>query len=416
MKPINLAFLAVVLLLLKLPAHAATNECGDNASLSDSGYLISASGGDDTETIQCALDSAASQGLGSVKLDIGEFSVTGLQTNGFVGNFEGTTRAGTILLIENESASCGDDLDDAASLIVFSGGTVSVRYMTIDVDKPCSRGTSYSALEFTQASCEDRTHFANVDRVDFIGADYSEDTYTSRAVKIYGREECLATGEGPLGTFKLNRSTITGFSEGVRTGMLGAGQVDINFNEISDVLDAINIFDANQNTTITGNTIRSIVNGVWVASRNEWSPSANRTVIHNNNFEALPGSSLYFAIDLSNYTTRVAHSAVVTNNTISMIDKENGTVGVYLQGIDGALISSNTLSGEAFVGMYVTGGDYDARAQDIAIIGNKFQQTNSGTDADDEGVDIFLDETTTEVIIGPQSANTYDIGLNNEVL
>lgn len=414
MKPINLAFLAVVLLLLKLPAHAATNECGDNASLSDSGYLISASGGDDTETIQCALDSATSQGLGSVKLETGEFTVSGLRTNGFVGTFEGTTRAGTILLIENESALCGDDLDDAASLIVFSGGTVAVRYMSIDVDRPCSRGVSYSVLEFTQASCEDRTHFANVDRVDFVGANSAEDI--SRAIKIYGRDDCLAAGTGPLGTFKLNRSTIDGFYEGLRTGMLGEGQVDINFNEITDVQDAIIIFDANQSTTITGNTIKSAANGIWVATANDWAPSQNRTVVHNNTFETIEGGTYYYGIDLSNYTTRAAHSAVVTNNTFNLSDREDGTFGIFLGAVDGALISSNTLNGTAFVGMYITGYDLGKNVSDIAILANKFNQTNSGTDENDEGVDIFLGEDSANIIVGPQSANTYDIGQNNEIL
>lgn len=66
MKTIKLALLTIVLALAHQPAFAATNECGANTELGDAGYLISASGGDDTETIQCALDSAASQGLGSV--------------------------------------------------------------------------------------------------------------------------------------------------------------------------------------------------------------------------------------------------------------------------------------------------------------------------------------------------------------
>lgn len=414
MKLINLALLTALVFLLNAPTYAATNECGDNASLSDAGYLISASGNDDTETIQCALDSAASQGLNSVKLDIGEFSITGLRTNDFVGIFEGTTRAGTVLMIENESALCGDDSNDAASLIVFSGGTVSVRYMSIDVDRPCSRGVSYSVLEFTQASCENRTHFANVDRVDFVGASSAEDF--SRAIKIYGRDDCLAAGTGPLGTFKLNRSTIDGFYEGLRTGMLGEGQVDINFNEITDVQDAIIIFDANQSTTITGNTIKSAANGIWVATDNDWAPSQNRTVVHNNTFETIEGGTYYYGIDLSNYTTRAAHSAVVTNNTFNLSDREDGTFGIFLGAVDGALISSNTLNGTAFVGMYITGYDLGKNISDIAILANKFNQTNSGTDENDEGVDIFLGEDSADIIVGPQSANTYDIGQNNEVL
>ena len=414
MKKSILSLFATVTFLFCLPTYAATNECGGDAELNDTGYLISASGGDDTETIQCALNSAASQGLGSVRLDIGEFRVTGLETNDFVGIFEGTTRAGSALIIQNETAECGDDFVPAASLIVFAGGTVTVRYMSIEVDSPCVSGVGYNVLEFTQASCEVRTHFANVDRVDFKGNASAGDV--SRAVKIYGKAECLASGEGPLGTFKLNRSTIDGFAEGVRTGMLGGGQVDINFNDITNVLDAITIFDANQNTTITGNDISSVQNGVWVATANDWAPGQNRTVVHNNRFETLPGSSYYYGVDLSNYTTRASHSGVITNNTFNMADKEDGTFGVFLGGVDGALVSGNTFNGTALVGMVVTGGSYEQPIQDVAIIGNSFSQTNSYEEEGAGEIDIFLDESSEKIIVGPQSATTSDNGLNNEIL
>ena len=38
-------------------AWGQENQCGENAALDGVGYVISPSGGDDTETIQCALDS-----------------------------------------------------------------------------------------------------------------------------------------------------------------------------------------------------------------------------------------------------------------------------------------------------------------------------------------------------------------------
>ena len=38
------------------------------------------------------------------------------------------------------------------------------------------------------------------------------------------------------------------------------------------------------------------------------------------------------------------------------------------------------------------------------------------TDENDEEVDIFLGEDSSDIIVGPQSANTYDIGQNNEIL
>jgi len=411
-----LRIIAIILALASASAGAtaATNECGGNAAIVGNGYVITASGGDDTDTIQCALDSAVLQGLGSVRLNDGSYRVTGLKTTGFVGNFEGTTRAGTEILIENFSSICGDDFDDAKAIISFAGGSITVRYMTLDVDTPCDRGSSYTVLEFTQESCEVRTHFAVVDRVDFRGSRSSD---ISRAIKNNGNADCVAQGLGPLGTFKLNRSTIDTFTEGVKTGLLGGGQVDINFNEFTDTNYAITIFDANQNTTITGNTIDYLFRGVLVGITRDGAPAENRTVVHNNTFSQISSDGGYhYAIQMANYLVRASNSVVVTKNRINLVDSADETIGVVINETDGALIANNTLKGSARVGIFVGGTNFSANTKDTIITGNSFQQNNSFENASGKGVDVYLAEGTEATIVGPQSAVTDNRGTGNRVL
>ena len=61
--------LFIALLAQSLTVSALENECGELAEIDGTTYAISASGGDDTATIQCALDSATRQGIGTVKLE-----------------------------------------------------------------------------------------------------------------------------------------------------------------------------------------------------------------------------------------------------------------------------------------------------------------------------------------------------------
>ena len=394
-------------------AWGQENQCGENAALDGVGYVISPSGGDDTETIQCALDSAVSQGLPSVKLGRGSFEISTLYVEGFDGSFEGASIAGTTLLIDNAVASCGDTFSEAADLITFAGGRVSVRTMTIDVDRPCDRGVSFTALSFTQQSCDARTHNGNVDRVVFVGAGTAS-TDLSRAVIMAGRAKCRASGQGSLGTFKLNRSTVDGFVLGVTTEILGAGEVDINFNEFIEVLAAIVVENANQSTTITGNTIDYFVDGVAVYSNAGYAPGQNRVVVHNNKFQQLVEGTYARGIIVGNFgEVRTSHSAAISNNSFELVDRANdeGQFGIVLLDFDGAVATGNTFEGSATVGILVDSSQFSQEVYDTVIVGNTFSQTNSFNDAD-----VYLGEGTRDSIVGSQNARTEDYGTGNRKL
>lgn len=412
MKAMLFFFAMIMVASAPLIGLAQENQCGANAVIDGVGYLISPSGGNDTATIQCALDSSVAQGLPAVTLGKGSFKVTGLYVENFEGNFEGTSIATTTLLIDNGTADCGDGYDDTADLITFAGGRVTLRSMTIDVDRPCDRGVSHTAISFVQKACNERTHFGNVDRVDFIGPGLAS-ADLSRAIAMTGRPECRASGDGSLGTFKLNRSTIDGFVVGVATGILGGGQVDINFNEFKQAVAAIVIDNANQSTTITGNTIEYFTDGVSVFSSESYAPTKNRVVIHNNQFRQQIEGTYARGVLVANFSLRTAQSAVISDNSFDLYDRnsEDGQYGIYLLDFDGATLTNNTFEGTATVGIVVDAAAFPQDVTDTVISGNNFLQENSFND-----IDIYLGEGTRDSIVGSQNARTDDYGSGNRKL
>jgi len=405
--------LALLVLSFSLPAHSLTNECGDFTSIDGTGYLVAPSGKDDTANIECAFESATSQGLTSVKLEKGTFKVSSLVIEGFEGKFEGTNRSETQILLANNTLSCGDELLGSPALITFVGGNVSVNKMTLDVDRPCERGDSFSVLEFTQQSCSARTHFANVDRVSFTGPDANSPDY-SRAVAMVGKLACVEDGKGPLGTFKLNRSSIDGFDVGVMTSLLGAGQVDINFNEFFDVTEAILVENANQSTTITGNDVEYYIHGVVAYTNKDYAPDQNRVVVHNNKFRQQSTGTIALAVRVQTEEKRSSISTVISNNTFELIDRgvdDYIQAGVGIFDTDNAFVSNNRFEGSCTIGIYVDSFGFDIDAENTVITGNTFSQTNSYN-----SVDVYLGERTYKTIVGAQGAKTEDYGTQNKKL
>lgn len=405
--------LFIALLAQSLTVSALENECGELAEIEGTTYAISASGGDDTATIQCALDSAARQGIGTVKLARGQFNVTSLKTVGFNGIFQGTSKADTVILIDNEFANCGETWADAVPIIEFAGGNVAVKFMTIDFDRPCDRYSRYAGLAFTQESCAKRTFFGVVDRVE-LRATFNNTSY-GLAVAVRGIPECVEDGKGPLGTFKINRSKVSDFYIGVRTSLLGAGQVDVNFNEFDNVLEGVVIVDASQNTTITNNSFSYYAFGVIAVTLSDVAPAKNRTVVHLNEFNQIQDSRyMAGAVWFNPQTIRPEHSVVVTSNVINTIADEsegNFQYGVVVLDTDGALIANNEFAGSNNVSVYVGSANFNDDTTSTSITGNNFGSVMSSIECD-----VFLDQSTISSVVGPgQQAFLCDGGRDSLV-
>lgn len=407
------ALLFIALLAQSLTVSALENECGELAEIDGTTYAISASGGDDTATIQCALDSATRQGIGTVKLARGEFNVTSLKTVGFNGTFQGTSKADTVLIIDNGFATCGEVTADAAPMFEFAGGNVAVKFMTIDVDRPCDRYSTYATLVFTQESCAKRTFFGVVDRVVLKGT--FNTTNSGIAVAVRGIPECVEDGKGPLGTFKLNRSEIDTYDLGVYTSLLGAAQVDVNFNDFKNVFEGVGIIDASQNTTITNNSFSYYGYAVYARALTDIAPAKNRTVVHANVFNQLQDARFYaVAVLVGNDAVRAEHSVVVTSNVInSIVDGSQGKeqFGVYLFDTDGALVANNEFTGSNTATVYVSSANFNDNTTSTSITGNSFGSATPASECD-----IYLNSSTTSSVVGPdQQAFLCDFGRDNLV-
>ena len=386
-------------------------DCTDLSYEAEDGqFNLEPSGGDDTALIACAIEAATEVGVSTIKLGRGAFYSGPWVARDFRGTLSGVSKSATILELADGSIDCSASSSWAPGGFRFEGGDVKVRAMTITSNAPCAGGGAsdsagledFAVLEFTPLSCEQRTHFAQVDRVDIIST--ASAGPTGIAAMSAPDLECAASGSGSLGTFKFNRSTVLGYSVGVLTTLGGAGQVDINFNTFTGVDFGVEVVNANQSSTITGNTFEYNFYGVVAYTSDDWAPDQNRSVVHNNRFTHTGAESGVGVLALNN-SVRAEHSLVVTNN--AMFFPETGIAGVYMRDMDAAVISRNEFSGSAEVGIYIGTNEGSAPAEDNIISGNVFELTTTTL------LDILLTSGTSNTLVGSQGARVGDEGENS---
>lgn len=376
---------------------------------------------DDTYNLQCALEAAAELGVPTVKLASDTYFISQLFVENFNGTLEGTTKTSTIIEVLDQSINC-DGMRAAGripSAIKFVGGEPRVRYMTITANQPCkSSSWLRSILHFTGGSayaddCDNDVIFGVVDRVNLNATDIYTGLFAGVRVSAEGRSYggCKDT---LLGTFKLNRSQISNTNYGVMISMQAGAQVDINFNEFVENRVGIYIWDSNQNTTITTNNFMSgddvfdySYYGIRIRTLSPDAPTKTRVVIHNNDFNVTSSPYLhaYSVFAIQDYP--VANiSSVVSNNRFNL---KYGAFGVWYSDISNTHVSANRFTGDGFEAVFVTGTDPVSGWTITANQGiGSFNSIRS---------DIFLDENTSECIVGAgQGAVVDDDGSDNTVL
>jgi len=387
---------------------------------------VSPTGTDDTVNIQCALDMAKKQGIPTVRLGSATYFISAIAIDKFNGTFEGKTTATTTLQVLDHSVDCmGMDTNGLrASAIRFSRGEPRVRFMTIKAALPCVTDFQMSSiLRFTGepafvGNCKNDVIFATVDRVMIDGTGSTKPRIWS-GIQISPEGRLLETCKDTLlGTFKLNRSSVVNIYAGLKTVMKSLAQVDINFNEFKNNHQAINIYDSNQSTTITGNTFiggnSATENYAAIQVNNllDNPPPSTRVVIHNNRFTV---TSLF-----TETTSRVikfgwftdgpvsAISAVITNNTFNLNDTR--TYGIRAKSTSNTHVSANTFNGSGARAIYVYG---EVPVTGWTITANK----GLATFVSDRTEDIRLSSATSNCIIGPgQGSSIQDDGSNNTIL
>lgn len=386
---------------------------------------ISPTGADDTVNIQCALDLAAESGIPVVRLGKAEYTISSIIVTGFNGSFQGTTRNDSILNIADQSISCTsmENQGLTSSAIKFVHGEPRLRFMTINAGNPCSSSDPlknlihFTGLDANDGECKNDVIFGTVDRITITGPGRESSILsaigvTPEAAELGGCKNTL------LGTFKLNRSEIRGFSTGITSSMKARAQVDVNFSTFINNSTAISLADSNQSTTITANVFNSensdpaisTANGILVTTLSADAPSKTRVVINNNQFtftDSVDNSGN--AITAGIFNTVIQEVSIsITNNTFTLAGQEL----IAINGIDinNATVSTNKFSG---VGLYGIIAD----SNDSSGVSNWTITANTGFGSFTSLSDIFLSTNTSQFIIGPnQNATTDDQGTDNTIL
>lgn len=403
--------------------NALENTCDAGfVILEGAGLHIEPTGTDDTENIQCALNSAVEQGIGLVKLQKGDFFISSLVVDGFNGALSGVSKSNTTLTVMEDSVDCaGMELAGTyASAIQFREGSPRIQNMTMVAEAFCSTEGEYKAIaiEFTGQptgtdDCSNDVIFGVVDRITLRSEDESLNGIQA-APAGYSVGECKQT---LLGTLKINRSDIDGFRTGLITSMRGGAQVDVNYNTFTNNFTDSTFIDSNQATYVVGNKFfgtppaeDSSYISVAIGTASDDAPEQSRFVITGNTFD----------IDATDYTnayavyfeqqTKVADlMALVVANTFQL--SGGRTFGVGEGGVNAGVITKNTFRGNAGAGILLGRAETNP-SSDWTITANKGLSNLESVDAD-----IFLGQQATGAIIGPdQNAQIVDTGTSNTIL
>ncbi|MCF6264145.1 MAG: peptidylprolyl isomerase [Xanthomonadales bacterium] len=386
---------------------------------------VSPTGTDDTDNIQCALNLAANSGIPVVRLGTAEYTISSIIATLFNGSFQGTTRAGSILHIADQSISCTsmESQGLTSSAIKFVRGEPRLRFMTIKAGNPCASGeplknlVHFTGLDANDSSCNNDVVFGVVDRVTITGPGRESNilsaiAVTPEAAELGGCKNTL------LGTFKLNRSEISDFSTGITSSMKARAQVDVNFSTFSNNSTAISLADSNQSTTITSNVFNSensdpaisTAYGVLVTTLSADAPSKTRVVVNSNQFTFTdstdsPGTAITAGI----FNTVIQDVSIsITNNTFTLAGQE--LIAIHGLDVNNATVSTNKFNGVGLYGILADRND-SSGVSDWTIT------ANTGFASFTTMSDISLGAGTNQFIIGPnQNATTDDQGSGNTIL
>ena len=387
--------------------------------------VTSDNSGDDTESLQCAIDFAIEAGFRDIFLSSSTYDIGAVSARGFRGDLRGRSKGATLVSIKNGVLNCSEAIGAAME---FQVGNASVRNMTISVDAPCADGNAAAVIAFhsNAANCADRTVFGNVDRVVITGSGaQGSDTVVGISADV--APGCDSSDQKVLGTLKVNRSELRDLEIGVQTSIGGGGQVDINYNSLARVGLPISILDANQSTTILANkiTFNDVdsygattglgITAIYVASTAE-SPNTNATTIKNNTLTDGGLSASGTAVLVGQIEKGIDHKMAVTGNTFQGLSANTAGGGLVAIDTEDGVISGNTFLSAAGTWIDVSSGDISQGfvGRDVsgwAIVANEFSGSTANTD-------ISLGQGTSGVIVGRSQGfpKVDDISGENDIL
>jgi hypothetical protein len=426
-RPLLWAFLPAILLTQAFLAHAQTVCNAPEAKLGNNFIQIAPNGTDDTDTIQCALDLAVEKNIPEIRLTRGEFFIGPLSARDFVGTLQGGGKDYTRL-----SLLPGHDCSMMTGFIEFAGGEPRLRWLTVEMKYRffCSKGLLSSIVHFTgvsssATSCSYDVIYATIDRVALEGPGYDDIPpwdVDSGILVSPAESENPGCRDGLVGSFKLNRSVVTGFRVGAKIQLLrGGAYIGVYKSSFDGNHTGLYIEDANATVTVSENHFASTGAGTNIscaavptamlvsANSEDVSPGITRLDIHGNFFDVHGRWPCYASgLGLSQESDQTILSPVISNNyfqlTREFFDSLVGSTGV-----SGGVLNGNRVD--------VTGHADEIATFHIQNGTNWTVVLNKGFEHTAEQIDIGLGTSTSNILIGPgQGATVKDEGNNNIVL
>lgn len=373
---------------------------------------------DDKRAIECAFETATNNGISRVQLQPGDFYLSQIEIVDFVGSFEGRSISATTLNTIPDSIDCQAvalDEEKTGAVIRFVEGQPRLRTMTINAGNSCLSEQPFllgAVVHFTGqprfSSCDSDVIQGAVDRVEINGPGIGASVRAGIAAYSQGFTNNAVCPNTLLGTFKVNRSEISGFNIGIETSMQGGAQVDINFNEFYEVMTGYKMERSRQITSVTLNDFTA--------------PPDDQTFGFFEAISARPGidppDKTSLTVSGNDFHVDIAESNLVSASgvsaqffgpgaSISLVAKENDfflsntdaglAEGIVINSVDNAVVIDNDFEGGGRPVRIIAGSDN-------AILANDFDSEGNVSH-----VSIF--EGVERTIIGPgQDARVSDNG------
>ena len=390
-------------------------------------WIVSPTGGDDTQNIQRAFDEAVMAGPGStVQLTAGQFYCNNIVVKGFQGTFKGAgkgvTKIDTLRALDPKAPPLSAPVDYPA-LLQFVGGSLRISDMTFEIT-PFRTTETYRYPGLNQKFCiidtivriDGRYVDSQVERVQFIGhkgAGYynpgliPDNCHTGmRIADLYDFEGTFYPFHvGPTtGTHTVKGCEFSRFTEGLQALGLSNGRLLVGGSPM-DANTFTDCFSSVMTRNIEGSVVEISYNymdgtrGSQIFCYNDMKPQekptsfgpitspsqvliSHNTMICNGDWaDAIyldddgPSIGNWFSMEFA-WSLR----AVVSNNKIVL---NTPVGGIYGFGIEGAVISGNEISGTGLAGVYPAPGPYGSfgwmeTCSNWTLVGNNYEHLDAG--------------------------------------
>jgi len=437
------AVLPTILLIQAIPSLAQTVCDAAEVKLDNNHIQIAPNGVDDTDNIQCALDLAVEQRIPEIRLIRGDFFIGALVARGFHGTLQGGGQEHTRIRVLAQSVDCAasETRGETTAIIKFIGGEPRLRWLTLITDPnvwACAQGeyiglgamVHFTGRQGAAPDCPADVVYGTIDRVTLEGPrNYDMTPQTIRTGLLTeaegaGSPDCRGN---LLGSVKINRSRIGGFSTGASLEMRGNAQISVFSSDFDGNHTGLRLADSNAVVTLFGNRFASSAPGSYDCCRGGGtgiavdnrvdSTGATRLDVRGNTFNVTSGGNDYaWGLRLNGASGATAVNVVISNNRFDLSGGGDMAMAVSSLGVSGGLLSDNLTVGYLGGGLFFTlNAEQLGDADHWTVVANSGLAEMYGPYPD--YYDIYLGANSSNTLIGPgQAAMVRDEGVDNITL